>query len=126
MDNRLILVDSPKDPQFNKPENYDMGDVVNFYITTQDLDNITLVNIGNWMIVHEEERGAFENVTHTSGSASNILANTKKPVVIYMHGVACNRVKPTATYSVIRKHFVIIAPDHRGKTRISLDTRYTC
>ncbi|KAJ8910832.1 hypothetical protein NQ315_015567, partial [Exocentrus adspersus] len=110
----FINVDSPKNPEYNNPEKYDIRGVINFYITTQDLDNFTLVNIGNWMILHEEEIDNFRERANTNQSASQILANTKKPIVIYMHGVACNRVKPVATYNVIRKHFLIIAPDHRG------------
>ncbi|KAJ8944123.1 hypothetical protein NQ318_013305 [Aromia moschata] len=81
----FMNVDVPSNPQFNNPENYGIDGVINFYITTMDRDNSTLV-----------------------------LADTKKPVLLYMHGVACTRIVPTLTYNVIRKYFLVIGMDHRG------------
>ncbi|XP_018561624.1 monoacylglycerol lipase ABHD12 isoform X1 [Anoplophora glabripennis] len=117
----FINIDAPKDPDYNNPQKYGMESVVNFHITTQDLDNTTLVSIGSWMIVHEDEMDTFSSSTQSSDTASEIVTNTKKPVIIYMHGVACNRVKPLATYKVLRKFFLVIAPDHRGYGDSGLD-----
>lgn len=53
--------------------------------------------------------------SHDISTAGELLNNTKKSVLLYLHGVACNRALPVATYNVLRQFFLIIAVDHRGK-----------
>ncbi|KAJ8926215.1 hypothetical protein NQ314_021435 [Rhamnusium bicolor] len=112
--NVLILVDQPKNPEFNNPAKYNIDGVVNFYVTTLDLDNSTLVNIGAWMIIPDDEINSYADKSHTVATASDILSRTKKPILLYMHGVACNRILPVGTYTVARKNFLVIAVDYRG------------
>lgn len=109
----LFTVQDPKNPQFNQPENYDIDKVVNFYITTVDLDNKTLLSIGAWMILHDQE--PFSDLQHNIQTAADILKKTQKPILFMLHGVACNRIKAIQPYKQLRKHFLVISVDHRGK-----------
>lgn len=110
-----FLVDIPKNPDYDHPEKYGLEGVVNFNITTKDLDGTTPVRLGGWLIVPEDEVTSTSVTSHGISTATQLLADTQKPVLLYLHGVACNRVQPIKTYKVLRQFFLIIAVDHRGK-----------
>lgn len=65
------------------------------------------------MILHEHE--TFSDIQHNIEFASDILRKTQKPVLFMFHGVGCNRIKAIQTYKQLRKHFLVISVDHRGK-----------
>ncbi|KAG5898034.1 hypothetical protein JTB14_001745 [Gonioctena quinquepunctata] len=109
----FIPTQNPKDPEFDNPEKYDISGVVNFYLTTKDTDNSTLVSIGAWLILPEPDNKTVIKV-HNETTAKEFLQNTKYPVLLYMHGVGCNRILPKTTYEVARKYFLVISLDHRG------------
>lgn len=88
---------------------------MNFYITTKDVDGKTPARLGAWLILPEEEVGSTLITAHGISTASQLLADTQKPVVLYLHGVACNRAQPIPSYKALRKFFLIVAVDHRGK-----------
>nr|XP_023019042.1 monoacylglycerol lipase ABHD12-like isoform X1 [Leptinotarsa decemlineata] len=111
-------VQNPKQPEFDNPLKYDIKGVMNFYITVKDIEkseNIsTLVSIGAWVILPESDINETIIQAHNISSAKELLQKTTYPVLLYMHGVACNRILPTSTYEVARKYFFIISLDHRG------------
>lgn len=109
----MFSVDDPPKPQYKNPAKYDIDDVVNFYISTLDLNNKTVTSIGAWMILHENEPHPIRD--HDIATATEILRQTTKPILFFLHGVACNRVKAIQPYKQLRKHFLIISVDHRGK-----------
>ncbi|XP_050518670.1 lysophosphatidylserine lipase ABHD12 isoform X2 [Diabrotica virgifera virgifera] len=104
----------PKNPEFNNPQKYGMTGVVNFYITTKDLIDGSLVSIGAWLLLQENQIQSTKIAGQDDKTASEIIRNTKSPIAIYLHGVGCNRIKPKETYEVLRKHFLVISLDHRG------------
>ncbi|CAG9840979.1 unnamed protein product [Diabrotica balteata] len=104
----------PKNPEFNNPQKYGMNGVVNFYITTKDLLDGSLVSIGAWLLLPEKQIQSTKIAAHDDKTATEIIRNTDYPIVIYLHGVGCNRIKPKETYEVLRKHFLLISLDHRG------------
>ncbi|CAH1119519.1 unnamed protein product [Phaedon cochleariae] len=109
----FMNIENPKNPDFHNPEKYGNEGILNFYKTTVDLDNSTLVSIGAWMILPEKEKTTrilFEGVPANETVAS-ILRNTKSPIALYLHGVGVNRI---LNYDAQRKHFLVIALDHRG------------
>lgn len=103
-----FAVSIPSKPQFNNTELYIKGGR-NFYINTTDFKSGTLVPIGCWLITHEDEINETQLYTHET-----ILKKTTKTVLFYLHGTASNRIKPIQFYEQLRKHFLIIAVDHRG------------
>lgn len=106
----FIPIDAPKNPDYDDPKSYGVDGALNIYITVADYhNNATLTKIGAWLILPESEKALV-----TSGDVASIMRNTQYDVVVYMHGVACNRAKRTDSYAVIRKHFLVIAVDHRG------------
>lgn len=107
-------VNSPKNPHFHDPERYDIEGVVNFHLTTKDLDEKTTVNIGIWLILPEDEINTTLTTAHGIATAKQILTDTGKPILLYLHGIACNRVLPIPVYKILRQFFIIIAIDHRG------------
>nr|CAH7765324.1 unnamed protein product [Callosobruchus chinensis] len=107
-------VDQPKHPEFDQPEKYGIEGVINFYLSVKDTDGTTPVSIGTWLIVPEDEKATTVGKPHSIHTAEEILRRTTKPVAIYMHGVACNRILPSETYAVARKEFMVLSMDHRG------------
>ncbi|CAH1983499.1 unnamed protein product [Acanthoscelides obtectus] len=107
-------VDQPKHPEFDQPEKYDIDGVVNFHIRLVDTDGSTEVSIGTWLIVPDDEKEKHALRPHDISTAAKIIRNTVKPILIYMHGVACNRILPNEAYTVARKEFLVVAMDHRG------------
>lgn len=89
--------------------------VVNFYITAKDLDGKTDVDLGAWLIIPADEMKSTLITSHGNATARQLIAETKKPVLLYLHGVGCNRVQRIPTYKVLREFFLVIAVDHRGK-----------
>lgn len=106
----FIPIDSPRNPNFDSPEDFGIQGVYNFYRTTTDFyDNLTETSIGCWLILHEDDIN-----TTTSNDVTEILQNTDRDIVVYLHGVLSNRAKAIEQYKVLRKHFLIVAIDHRG------------
>ncbi|CAG9768591.1 unnamed protein product [Ceutorhynchus assimilis] len=104
----FIPIASPRHANFNQPENFGLEGVHNFYISTRDYyDYNTSTTIGAWLILPE-------NFETKSNNVSEILQNTQHDIAIYLHGVFANRAKAIKQYGVLRKHFLIVAIDHRG------------
>lgn len=106
--------DDPKKPNFKHPENYGYKGVVNFYVTTKGTKEDELFSIGAWLLIPESKINNTVIRAHNAETVSELLKNTEYPVALYLHGVACNRIKPMETYRVLRKKFMIVAVDHRG------------
>lgn len=104
----------PKNPEFDNPQKYGIDGVVNFYITTKNTDNSSLVSIGSWLIVPESQINSSSIKLHNKETAANLISTTTYPIIIYTHGVGCNRILPMETYKVLRKSFMIVAHDPRG------------
>ncbi|CAH1119517.1 unnamed protein product [Phaedon cochleariae] len=105
----------PKNPEFNNPEKYGIEGVINFYITTKDIDNSTSVRIGAWVVLPETEINTTNYKAHNdSSNAAYVMKNTAYPILLYLHGVACNRISSVSKYKIARKSFMVIAVDHRG------------
>ncbi|XP_057651358.1 lysophosphatidylserine lipase ABHD12-like isoform X3 [Diorhabda carinulata] len=104
----------PKNPDFNHPENYGYKGVANFYLTTKNSKDDELLSIGAWLLIPDSEINNTVIRAHNAETVSELLQNTKYPIVLYLHGVACNRIKPMETYKVLRKKFMLVAVDHRG------------
>lgn len=114
MKNPYLAVDNPKNPEFDRPQKYGIDGVINFHIKTRDLDENASVDIGAWLIIPKDELDTTLVTAHGIESASQIIGNTKKSVLLYLHGVACNRALPVPIYEVLRQFFLIVAVDHRG------------
>lgn len=107
-----LSVDSPKDPQFDNPDEYGIENVYNIYITVRDYyDNNTLTQIGAWLILPENLPNSSSN------DVSQIIQESQYDILVYLHGVYANRAKPIAQYKVFRKKFLVLAIDHRGRYR---------
>lgn len=118
----LFSVDNPKKPDFSHPETYDIEGVVNFHIETKDLDGSTPVRIGAWLIIPQEEMVPASRPSHEISTACQLLVASQKPVLLYLHGVACNRALPIKMYKVLRQFFIIVAVDHRGEIKLKSST----
>ncbi|KAL1514183.1 hypothetical protein ABEB36_003480 [Hypothenemus hampei] len=105
----FIPINSPRSADFNQPEDTGLRGIYNFYLKTRDYHYNSSVNIGAWLILPED----MINLT-TSNDVEEILRTTQRDIVIYLHGVSANRAKAWAQYEVLRKHFMILAVDHRG------------
>ncbi|XP_066151117.1 lysophosphatidylserine lipase ABHD12-like isoform X2 [Euwallacea fornicatus] len=106
----FIPFNSPRNPNFEDPSSYDIEGVHNMYITVSDYyDNITLTTIGAWLILPEDLIGVKD-----SQDINQIIKETDYDIVLYLHGVYANRAKAIHQYTVLRKHFLVIAIDHRG------------
>ncbi|XP_046752253.1 lysophosphatidylserine lipase ABHD12 isoform X3 [Diprion similis] len=82
-----ILVDSvywPRSVDFEKPEAVGLEGARNFYVKT-DQD----VNIGAWQILPRSLLNA--SISRTSEAFESVLASSKRPVILYMHGNSGNR-----------------------------------
>ncbi|XP_066260144.1 lysophosphatidylserine lipase ABHD12-like [Euwallacea similis] len=103
-------IDSPRNVDFDHPEAFGIEGVRNFHLTTRDYyDNTVNTSIGAWLVLHEDD---INNIT--SNNVTEILENTQRDILFYFHGVLCNRAKALDQYRVLRKHFLIVAVDHRG------------
>ncbi|XP_066254262.1 lysophosphatidylserine lipase ABHD12-like isoform X2 [Euwallacea similis] len=106
----FIPFNSPRNPHFDDPSSYAIEGVHNIYITVSDYyDNTTLTTIGAWLILPEELVGVNDSL-----NISDIIRETDYDIVFYLHGVYANRAKPIHQYSILRKHFLVLAIDHRG------------
>ncbi|XP_049818659.1 lysophosphatidylserine lipase ABHD12 isoform X2 [Aethina tumida] len=104
-------IENPKNPEFDNPEKYGITGVNNFYITTKDSDSNyrNLVKIGVWQILPIDQEHSTEKDVEKL-----LRAETKYPILMYNHGVACTRIVPTQGYKILRKKFHIFAMDYRG------------
>ncbi|XP_066147914.1 lysophosphatidylserine lipase ABHD12-like [Euwallacea fornicatus] len=103
-------IDSPRNADFDHPETFGIEGVHNFHLTTKDYyDNSISTSIGAWLVLHEDD---INNIT--SNNVTEILETTQRDILLYFHGVLCNRAKALDQYRVLRKHFLIVAVDHRG------------
>lgn len=112
---KIFLVDLPKNADYDHPEKHEIDGVVNFYITTKDVDGKTPARLGAWLILHQAEVTSTFVTAHGISTASQLIADTQKPVLLYLHGVACNRAQPISNYKALRQFFLIVAVDHRGE-----------
>lgn len=105
-----FLVDNPKNPEFDKPEKYEIKGVINYYLTTNDYDTngTEKVKIGLWFVKPEADINNLET------DITKILKESRFPILFYLHGVACNRILPQNGYRQLRKHFLMIGVDYRG------------
>ncbi|XP_030761237.1 lysophosphatidylserine lipase ABHD12-like [Sitophilus oryzae] len=104
----FIPIESPRNPQFSQPEEvYSIQGVQNFYKTVHDEPRNAQTSIGMWLILHEDD------ITNTL-SVEDVISDSSRDILIYLHGVYANRAKPLHQYSVFRKYFLVIAIDHRG------------
>lgn len=110
----FMNIDMPKAPDFKHPEKYGLEGVINFYITGKNVDKdseYSEVSIGTWLIKPEA------NINDTITDEIQVLQTNTKPVLLYFHGVACNRIAPglseVMAYQTLRKHFLVIAVDYR-------------
>ncbi|KAF7278089.1 hypothetical protein GWI33_008853 [Rhynchophorus ferrugineus] len=101
----FIPIDSPRNPQFDSPEQY-ISNVRNLYINVTDQSTSREVSIGVWLILPENYSG--------TGSIQEIIRTSSRDILIYLHGVYANRAKPIKQYEVFRRHFLVLAVDHRG------------
>ncbi|XP_060520278.1 lysophosphatidylserine lipase ABHD12-like [Cylas formicarius] len=107
----FIPRNDPPDPVFDQPEYYGIEGVYNFYISVKDYDdNNTITSIGAWLVLHQDDM----NMSNSSNNVADIIKNSDKDILLYLHGVAANRAQPVKQYGVLRQHFLIIAIDHRG------------
>lgn len=112
---KIFSVDIPKNADYDHPGKYEIEGVVNFYITTKDVDGKTPARLGAWLILHQDEVRSTLITAHGLSTASQLIADTQKPVLLYLHGVACNRAQPISNYKALRQFFLVVAVDHRGE-----------
>ncbi|XP_050302805.1 lysophosphatidylserine lipase ABHD12-like [Anthonomus grandis grandis] len=106
----FIPINAPANVDFSRPQDLGLRGIYNHYLETQDYhDKTTWTSIGLWLVLHEQDI----NKTTTS-NVEQLLNETDKDILIYLHGVLSNRARATEQYRVLRKHFIIVAVDHRG------------
>ncbi|KAH1001822.1 hypothetical protein HUJ04_005788 [Dendroctonus ponderosae] len=106
----FVPIDSPRNADFDRPESFGLEGVRNFHISTRDYyQNDTWTSIGAWMLLPEDEISSS-----ASSNVTEILQNTQKDILVYLHGVLANRAKALEQYRVLRRHFLVVAIDHRG------------
>ncbi|CAH0547841.1 unnamed protein product [Brassicogethes aeneus] len=106
-------IDNPKDPEFGNPAKYGIQGVNNFYLPTNDSDGNGVLSIGVWQILPKDMQHSTET------NVEKLLMEEKKyPILLYLHGVACNRILPIKSYQVMREHFHVFAWDYRDNIQI--------
>lgn len=99
----------PKNPNFTNPEQYNVKNAQNFYITSRVSDDSEeLISIGAWFVPQESYIGSDLDMT-------TIIRQNKYPVLLYNHGVLATRIlKFDYIYGTLRKYFNVIAIDYRN------------
>lgn len=109
--NFAFSVNLPKDESYF--ENYDIEDMMNFYVNVEDSISKRNVSIGTWHLLPQYQ--SSNDTEEEYNEFDSILGNNSRSIVIYFHGAGEARSYPTGMYHVLRMFFHVVPFDYRSE-----------